>query len=175
MTWVGPEVTLVDEPFVADERTMLDGWLERERSRLLWICAGLTGEQLATCSVPPSTLSLLGLVRHHVDVERVWFRERVAGEPVTRQYWREDRPDAAFDDADPAQAERDYAALIRERELCRAAVAGRSLDDTFTSERWGLMSLRWVYCHVTAEYAQHNGHADLLRERIDGRTGTKGN
>jgi Protein of unknown function (DUF664) len=175
MTWVAPEVTVVYGPFVADERTMLEGWLDRQRAMLLWICAGLTAEQLATRSVPPSRLSLLGLVRHHVDVERIWFRDRVAGEQVSREYWRQDQPDAAFDEAGPEHAERDYARLTREWELCRAAAAGRSLDDTFTAERWGELSLRWVYCHVIAEYTQHNGHADLLRERIDGRTSSNGN
>jgi hypothetical protein len=121
--------------------------------------------------VPPSNLSLLGLVRHHVDVERAWFRRRFACEQVPNQFSRDDRPDAALEEASPDTAEADFACLIREWDLVRRAVAGASLDDVFTSDRWGQMSLRWVYQHIIEEYARHNGHADMLRQRIDGATG----
>jgi uncharacterized damage-inducible protein DinB len=171
VSWIAPEVTRIDEPFVADERTMLDGWLEWQRATLLCKCAGLTAEQLAERPVPPSSLSLLGLVRHQVDVERTWFRRRFAGEQVTSEFSRPDQPDAAFDEASPDRAEADFACLIREWGLVRRAVAGASLDDEFVSERWGQMSLRWLYQHMITEYSRHNGHADLLRERIDGATG----
>jgi hypothetical protein len=161
----------VDEPQVGDEWTMLTGRLERNRTNLLYRCGGLTGEQMALRSVPPSTLSLLGLVRHVADAERAWFRTRFAGEPVTWIHKRPDAPDASFDEVDPARAEVDYAALVSEWAACRQAVAGASLDDTFDTDRWGKLSLRWAFGHMIEEYARHCGHADLLRERIDGVTG----
>ena len=120
--------------------------------------------------MPPSRLSLLGLVRHLAAVERTWFRRRFRGEHLDPLYWRPDTPDAAFEELDPDRAEADIATLIGEWECCRQAVAGAPLDATFRSERWGEMSLRWVYLHLIGEYARHNGHADLLRERIDGTT-----
>lgn len=126
----------------------------------------LTGEQLAERSVPPSTMSLLGLVRHMAEVERHWFRRGFRGERLEHAYRREDRPDAAFDEVDPARAEEDFVRLNQEWELSRQAVAAASLDDTFISERWDEMSLRWIYGHMIEEYARHIGHADLLRERV---------
>lgn len=170
MTWTAPEIARVDEPFVGDERAMLEGFLEWHRATLLHVCAGLTGEQLARRAVPPSNLSLLGLVRHLADVERTWFRRRFAGEELESLYWRADRPDAAFDEVDPARAEADVAALVAEWARCRQAVASMSLDATYTSPRWGEMSLRWAYLHLIREYNLHNGHAELIRECIDGTT-----
>jgi len=114
---------------------------------------------------------LLGLIRHIADVERTWFRRRFLGASLPPLYNRPDRPDAAFEEIDPRQAPAAVDALIREWDLCRDEVKGASLDDTFVSERWGEMSLRWVYLHMLGEYAHHNGHADLLREGIDGKTG----
>jgi hypothetical protein len=122
-------------------------------------------------AVPPSALSLLGLVRHMTDVERTYFRKRFGGEQIASLYSRPDRPDAAFDEVDQAAAARDLERLIAEQDATRRAVAGLSLDGIFVSERWGEMSLRWLYSHMIAEYAGHAGHADLIRERIDGRTG----
>ena len=171
MVWRAPAITRIDEPFVGDERSMLKGFLDWHRASLLHKCAGLTGEQLAARAVPPSRLSLLGLVRHLTDVERTFFRRRFRGERVEWLYRRPDIPDAAFEDIDPARAEADLFALTNEWDLCRRAVADVPLDATFVSDRWGEMSLRWIYLHMVREYAQHNGHADLLRERIDGRTG----
>lgn len=173
MTWTAPQVQRSTEPFVADERAMLDGWLDWHRGTLLHKCAGLTGQQLAQASTPPSTLTLLGLVRHMADVERTWFRRRVLGEQVAACYAHPDgSPGAAFDLADPARAEEDFATLTAEVDACRAAVAGLPLEHTFVHERTGdTISLRWVYVHMIEEYARHNGHADLIRERIDGATG----
>jgi len=170
MVWTAPLITRTDEPFVGDEQAMLDGFLDWHRASLLHRCGGLTGEQLARQTVPPSHLSLLGLVRHLASVERTWFRRRFRGEHVDALYWRPDTPDAAFEEVDPDRAETDITILISEWDRCRHAVAGKSLDATFVSERWGEMSLRWIYLHLIREYAQHNGHADLLRERIDGMT-----
>jgi hypothetical protein len=172
MTWIAPQSTRVDEPFVAGERATLDGFLDWQRATLLHKCSGLTGEQLALCSVPPSTLSLLGLVRHLASVERHWFRHRFRGEQVERLFSRDGVPGAAFADVDPTRAEADVGCLVAEWVLCRQAVVGASLDETFHTEQWGEMSLRWLYQHMIEEYARHNGHADLLRERIDGQVGT---
>jgi uncharacterized damage-inducible protein DinB len=173
MNWIAPEVTRIDEPFAAGERDMLEGWLEWHRATLLWKCAGLPGEQLARQAVPPSSLSLLGLVRHMTEVERSWFRRRFAGEPVGYLYCTDDSPDADLDDVTAASAEADFAAHARAVELARAAVAGRSLGETFRHPRRPAeTSLRWVYGHMIEEYARHNGHADLIRECIDGTTGS---
>lgn len=169
--WTVPTVARPDEPFVADERAMLDGFLDRHRTSLLFRCAGLTAEQLVVQAVPPSNLSLLGLIRHVTDVERIWFRTRFLGRSLTPLYARPDRPDAAFEEVDPDQAPAAIDALLREWNLCRDELKGASLDDTFWSERWGEMSLRWAYLHMMGEYAHHTGHADLLRERIDGTAG----
>jgi uncharacterized damage-inducible protein DinB len=172
MSWIAPQVTRVEEPLVAGEREMLEGWLDWHRATLLMKCAGLTGEQLARRAVDPSNLSLLGLVRHMADVERAWFRRRFAAEPVGYLYGTDADPDADLDAVVAAGAEADFAAFTREIELVRAAAAGHSLDETFRHPRTGAeMSLRWVYVHMIEEYARHNGHADLLRERIDGVTG----
>ena len=149
---------------------MLQAFLDWQRATLLHKCAGLTGEELARRTVPPSALSLLGLIRHMTKVERSWFRKRFAGEPVDSPFG--DDPDADFERADPARAAADYARLTEEFKLVDAAVANASLDDTFTHERTGeVMSLRMIYLHMIEEYARHLGHADLLREQIDGVTG----
>jgi hypothetical protein len=167
MVWVAPRVERADEPFSGDERAMLDGFLDWGRASLLRKCEGLTGEQLAIRACPPSDLSLLGLVRHMVNVERNWFRRRFAGQDVAFPY----PADTDFGEASGSTAERDWAALIAEQQAAREAVADLALDAVFVSDRWGTMSLRWCYSHMIAEYAGHNGHADLLRERIDGATG----
>jgi len=171
MGWIAPQAERTDESFVADERSTLEGILERQRATLLWKCAGLSGEQLAQRAVPPSKLSLLGLVRHLADAERAWFRRYLRGEQLSEVYRREDRPGAAFEEASAEGAEADFARLTEEWELCRKAAAGAVLDDRFVHERAGQMSLRWVYSHMIEEYARHNGHADLLRECVDGLTG----
>lgn len=170
MPWTAPPCPPADEPFGGDERAMLEGFLDWHRAALLHRCAGLTGAQLARRAVPPSTLSLLGLVRHLTDVERTWFRRRFAGEPIDSRYARPDAPDAAFDELDPAQAEAAHAALVAEWAACRRAIAALPLDATYVSARWGPMSLRWAFLHLIREYALHQGHAELLRERIDGAT-----
>ncbi len=175
MSWIAPEVTRTEEPFVADERTMLEGWLDWHRATLLRKCAGLTGEQLARRPVPPSSLSLLGHVRHMEEVGRSWFRRRFAGEPLASLaflYCSDESPEADFDGAAAAGAAADFAALGSEVELARAATAGHLLDEIFChSHRKVNMNLRWVCIHLIGEYARHNGHADLIRERVDGATG----
>jgi hypothetical protein len=171
-TWTAPVISRTPTPRLADERTMLDGWLDYHRQTLLLKCAGLTAQQLKTATVEPSKLTLLGLVRHMAGVERGWFRQNFAGADVGDLYSFDESPDAEFEDLDGADPEAEFATFHREVELARAAVAGRSLDETFRSVgRKTEMNLRWVYVHMIEEYARHNGHADLIRERIDGATG----
>jgi hypothetical protein len=171
MRWTVPEIDRIDEPTIGDEEATLRGLLEWHRATLLWKCRGLTAHQLTMRSAPPSTLSLLGLIRHLADAERAWFRRYFRGEQIQEAYARPDAPNAAFDDAQAAGAEADVATLLAEWESSRLAVAGASLDDRFVHDQFGEMSLRWVYTHMVAEYARHIGHADLLRQLIDGVTG----
>jgi len=169
---VTPPDTRPHKPKIADEHTMLEAFLDRHRATLLWKCAGLTDEQLRTRSVEPSPLSLLGLVRHMVDVELGWFVRGFAGEDVPPTYSSDDNPDGDFDDVDKADVRADFAAFDAAVARSKAAVAGASMDDQFTGRRTGeQFQLRWLYLHMLEEYARHNGHADLLRERIDGATG----
>ncbi|MEV7083704.1 DinB family protein [Streptomyces sp. NPDC093516] len=158
----------------ADERTMLEGWLEFHRQTLAWKCEGLSDEQLRTASAPPSELSLLGLVRHMADVERSWFRRVLANEDAPPLYFSDDDLDGEFHltEADTwAEAGSTWQGEI---EAARANAARFGLGDISegkhrrTGERY---NLRWIYTHMIEEYARHNGHADLLRERIDGVTG----
>ena len=175
MTWSAPDVERPTSPDVAPEPEAAEALLDYHRATLLWKCAGLTGEQLATRAVPPSTMSLLGLIRHLADVERSWFRRRIAGEALEYDYWSDASPDGDFDDLDPAAAEADYAAYLAEIAAARTALAGRSYDETFLARfsdgTEKTMDIRAVVLHMIEEYARHNGHADLLREAIDGSTG----
>jgi uncharacterized damage-inducible protein DinB len=172
MSWTAPEAHRVDTPERVDERASLDSFLDYHRQTLLWKCSGLTAEQLKRRAVGSTSLTLLGLVRHMTEVERGWFRRGVAGERLDAVYFTEESPDADFDDIGTADAEADFAAYLAEVEACRQAVAGRGLDETFIRARSGTeISLRWVYLHMIEEYARHNGHADLIREAIDGATG----
>jgi len=151
---------------------MLQGWLDWHRQTLLTKCAGLTAEQLKLASADPSNLTLLGLVRHMTEVERSWFRVRAAGQAdLGDVYCAPDNMDADFDDVAGADAEADLKAFAAELPLCDEAVADLPLEHGFISSRGKPMSLRWVYLHMIEEYARHNGHADLIRERIDGATG----
>lgn len=168
--WTAPTPEPVDGPLTGDDRPILEGFLAWERSTLLNICAGLTGEQLAARPVAASNLSLLGLVRHLAKVERFWFRQKAAGEDVEPMYDPALGKDADFNDLDPSRAEADFARLAQEWPLADAAVAGMSFDDTF-DVHGEPFSLRMMYVHLIGEYSRHNGHADLLRESIDGATG----
>jgi uncharacterized damage-inducible protein DinB len=156
---------------VGSERELLEGFLDFHRATLLWKCDMLTDEQLRERSVPPSGLSLLGLLRHLADVERTWFRQRFMGEDVPDLYPSEDDPDTDFTEVATADVAAALDSFRAEIEAARAVVRDRSLDETFTGPSGTTYSLRWVYLHMIEEYARHNGHADLLRERIDGVTG----
>ena len=161
-----------DPAWNGDERTTLTGFLEDQRSTLAWKCQGLSDAQLKTPSVPPSSLTLLGLVRHMAEVERSWFRRRLSAEPIGRIWCTEAQPDADFDsvaDADVAEA------FSRWGEECRIARSILkeldSLDVTFSTPDYLEMSARCMVNHMIEEYSRHNGHSDLIRERIDGKTG----
>lgn len=169
MTWISPLPSPADGPMTGPDRPILEGMLAHQRSTLLSICAGLTAEQLATRPIASTNLSLLGLVRHMAKVERIWFRKRVAGEDVEHLHNFEARDDTDFNHIDPADAPDAVAQLSDEWALADRAVRDVDLDHTISHH--GEMSLRMVYVHMIQEYARHNGHADLLREAIDGTTG----
>jgi uncharacterized damage-inducible protein DinB len=163
-----------DPVTTGEERATLAEFLDYHRGTLEWKCADLTPEQLARRASPPSTLSLLGLVRHLADVERSWFRVRLAGEAVPPIFFTEAEPDLDFDGAvaDPDVVATAFGAWRNEVARAREIVSGFSLDDTFAHPRTGeTLSVRWLLVHMVEEYARHNGHADLLREAVDGQTG----
>jgi uncharacterized damage-inducible protein DinB len=168
--WTAPTPEPVDGPLIGDDRPILEGFLTWQRTTLLNICAGLTGEQLASRALDSSNLSLLGLVRHLAKVERIWFRQRAAAQEIEGMYDAALGKDADFDDLDPAKAQADIERLQAEWRLADEAVAGLAFDHTFDVGGQDF-SLRVTYLHVIAEYSRHNGHADLLREAIDGATG----
>jgi hypothetical protein len=135
-------------------------------------CAGLGAEQLKLRSAAPSTLTLHGLVRHMAEVEREWFRICFAGQDIGSLYSTEAWPNADLEDLESANPETDFATFTEEVRLARAVTVGRSLDDRFVHPQRSVeIDLRWIYVHIIEEYARHTGHADLLRERIDGVTG----
>ncbi|MFI6825916.1 DinB family protein [Kribbella sp. NPDC050241] len=171
MEWTAPDVGRPDGSLTAPERELLQGYLNFYRTTLLFKCAGLTAEQLAERPSPPSNLSLLGLIRHLTKVERIWFRIHFADEsPAEPLFAPELGKDADFELIDPAEAQTAYDGLIAEWKLSDDAAATRSLDDRFTFG--GTEStLRMIYIHLVGEYARHCGHADLVREQLDGTTG----
>lgn len=157
----------------ADERTMLVGWLDFHRVTLALKCAGLTDAQLKTASVAPSTLTLLGLVRHVSEVERFWFREVFAGEASgSTRSWQEATHDQ-FHALDEALVDEVFARWRGEQAHASKLIDRAStLDHASVGKAHGRQpSLRWILTHLIEEYARHNGHADLLREAIDGSTG----
>ncbi|MCU1677432.1 MAG: hypothetical protein JWM93_2190 [Frankiales bacterium] len=157
--------------FLLGEREMLERWLEFHRVTLLLKCEGLDDEQRKRRPVPTSKLSLHGLVRHMAEVERNWFTRVLTSTPDMPPIWY----DPAIDDSelvplDDADWAADLATWHAECDNSRAEAAARSLDDA--GERHGQpCSLRWIYTHMIEEYARHNGHADLIRELIDGAVG----
>lgn len=161
----------VEPPTVGDERALLTGFLDWHRATLELKCAGIATERLSERGVPPSTMSLHGLLRHLAGVERWWFRIQFAGEDVPMLYYSDDDPDQDFDGVTGDAAE-DLAVWRAECQRSREIVAAASLDTTGTKRRTGEpFSLRWLLIYLTAEYARHSGHADLLRERVDGAIG----
>ncbi|PWV46856.1 putative damage-inducible protein DinB [Nocardiopsis sp. L17-MgMaSL7] len=162
----------IDPPYVADERAMLENWLEWHRETLAVKCQGLTDDQLRVRSTPPSPMSLLGLVRHMAYVEHMWFRVVLAGEDYHSPIKRPGDRDGDFLNVGSASVEESFAVWRSEIDNARKASAGLSLDAVGRNQRHGEdCSLRWILVHMIEEYARHNGHADLIRERVDGVTG----
>ncbi|MEU9130866.1 DinB family protein [Kitasatospora sp. NPDC048540] len=159
-------------PLVGDEREILTSFLDFHRETFALKCAGVSADRLSERGLPPSGLSLHGLLRHLTGVERWWFRIQFAGADVPMLYYTDEDPDQDFErlDGDPDAA---FALWREECERSRAIVAAAaSLDETGVHRATGgPVSLRRILVHLIAEYARHNGHADLLRERIDGATG----
>ncbi len=154
------------------ERDMLEGWLEFHRTTLLLKCEGLDDDRRKARPVPTSLLSLHGLVRHMAEVERGWFHNVLLDEPEAPTLWADDREDSEMVPLDDADWERDRATWLAECEASRRAAASCSLDDAGVDVRDGnRYSLRWIYTHMIEEYARHNGHADLIRELLDGAAG----
>ncbi|MEU3984037.1 DinB family protein [Streptomyces sp. NPDC026672] len=163
-------------PAHADERAMLEAWLDFHRATLALRCSGLKDHQLRLAAASPSSMTLLGLVQHAAEVERQWFQRVFAGQDVPPVFGQSNldgfalRPERGIDEAMAAwQAE-----VARGREL----IADASLDDIgLLPEQDAVhvgdqgVSLRWIMVHMIEEYARHNGHADLIREQIDGVTG----
>lgn len=176
MTWIAPAVRCTSAPLLGDERACVQGWLDTHRQTLQWKCAGLSAAQLRTRALAPSNLSLLGIVRHMLEVERWWFQMNAAQRSdLAFEFWTEQDEDGDWNGVDSADAEADLAMYRRQVAASDAAVVGLDLDDMVPGlDGDGARNVRWIYVHMIEEYARHNGHADMLRERIDGATGDFG-
>ncbi|MGH3736110.1 MAG: DinB family protein [Micromonosporaceae bacterium] len=159
-------------PLTGGERETLRGFLEYHRATLAMKCDGLSDEQLRQRSMPPSTLTLLGLVRHMAEVERTWFRRVIDGEDIPLVWSDAGDYQVAYDASAASRSEAFDAWQAEVAHSRRIEADAASLDVTGHQARWGAdVSLRLVMHHVTLEYARHNGHADFLREGIDGTVG----
>jgi hypothetical protein len=157
---------------VGDDPTMLPPWLDYQRATLLWKCQLLDGAALARRSVPPSPISLLGIVRHMTLVEWWWFERVFTGSDTPRPIPGEPEADDDWNDLEPARAMEDIERFQRQCDVSREIVAGaESMDQLAANARDDDISLRWIMVHMIEEYARHNGHADLMRELIDGAVG----
>ncbi len=157
-----------------DERATLTGFLRWQRETLELKCSGLEPADLARRSVDFSSMSLLGLVRHLADVERGWFRNVMAAQDAPSHYSSPTNRDGDFDDAtpDPDVVAEAWAVWRAEVAFADQFVADSVDLDVAGNDSWlGAVSLRWVLTHMIEEYARHNGHADLLRQGIDGAVG----
>jgi hypothetical protein len=172
--WLSPQEDPRATGPVAGERNMLLSYLRDYRHTLRMKCSGLDAQALARRSVPPSTLSLLGLIRHMTEVERAWFRNAMAGQGAPWVYRTAESPGGDHDGAvaDPAVVELAWRNWQTEIAFADEFVAAApSLDITGTTKHGQTIELREVLVHMIEEYGRHCGHADLLRERIDGRVG----
>jgi uncharacterized damage-inducible protein DinB len=167
----GMTVERTEPPLVAQERQMLNAWLDFQRGTLEVKCDGLSDSQLRQRSVPPAKMSLLGLVRHMAEGEQQWFKMVLAGEQIAYHYYTDDNPDADFDDVDSADVAESFRTWRSECASARALVAAATSLYATGIQDGREFSLRWIMIHMIEEYARHNGHADLLRERIDGTVG----
>jgi uncharacterized damage-inducible protein DinB len=164
-----------DPPLQADERTTLTAFLDFQRATLALKCDGLTDDQLRERAVPPSSLSLLGILRHMADVEHNWFRPVLGAQEMATIFAPDMDWEAAFRDVDTASVSGAFDIWRAECEHSRVLVAAAANLEAGGPRGSGgnkPFSLRWVLTHMIEEYARHNGHADLLRERLDGSTGT---
>jgi uncharacterized damage-inducible protein DinB len=160
-----------EPPYVLPEREMLEAWLEFHRTTLLLKCDGLDDVARKARPIPTSSLSLHGLVRHCAEVERNWFRRALLKERDAPWIWLDPAlHDSELVPLDDADWDADVAAWHAECEASRAAAAQFDLDHEGL-RRGQPVSLRWIYNHMIEEYARHNGHADLIRELVDGRVG----
>lgn len=158
-----------EPPHRADEKETLAGFLRWQRETLQLKCSGLTPAQLASRAVGPSLLSLLGLIRHLAEAERYWFRRVMGGDDLPDVF-----PDSSWDGAtaDGLVVSEAWAAWHEEVAFAEKFVhEATDLSALGEEPSYGAVSLRWVLVHMVEEYARHNGHADLLRERIDGAVG----
>ncbi|WP_433282506.1 DinB family protein [Micromonospora sp. CA-244673] len=167
---------MIDErftlPATVDERTLLETFLDFQRDALVRKCAGLTDAQLRLRPVPSSGLSLIGLVRHLATVERWYFQAVLADAFPGDLFDLTDDPDAPFTDVAGTTGAETFALWRAEVATSRQLTAERPLDAVGRHPGTGsTLSLRWILAHMTDEYARHLGHADILREAIDGRTG----
>ncbi|THV41274.1 DinB family protein [Glycomyces buryatensis] len=161
-------------PPLADEHTTLTAFLRWQRQTLELKCSGLDAEQLAHRPVGTSALSLLGLMRHLADAERFWFRRVMSGTEAPPLFETPSDPDGGFNGvaADPSLVAQAWDAWRAEVAFADRFIASTpDLDTTGHEPGEGPISLRWVLMHLLEEYARHNGHADLLREQIDGAVG----
>ncbi|MET7804812.1 DinB family protein [Micromonospora chersina] len=166
------ETERIGPPLLAGERETLRAFLDFHRATLALKCEGLTDEELRRQSSPPSTLSLLGLVRHMAEVERTWFRRVINAEDIPLVWSAAGDFQEAYDASASSRSEA-FEAWQREVEHARRIEReAESLDVTGHQARWGEdVSLRLVMLHMMHEYARHNGHADFLREAVDGTVG----
>ena len=162
----------ISPPLLGGERDMLRAFLDFHRATLAMKCDGLSDDELRERSMPPSTLTLLGLVRHMAEVERTWFRKVINGEDIPLVWSAEGDYQVAYE-PDGCTGEEAFAAWQREVEHARRIEReAESLDVVVHNARWGEdVSVRLIMLHLIHEYARHNGHADLLREGVDGTTG----
>lgn len=156
---------------MADDRASLTSFLDHQRATLAMKCRGLTGEQLKQKAVPTSGLTLLGLVRHAASVERSWFRFALNAEDLESLWPGE--VDGTFADFHVEDADVEEAFAVWHEECAHARAVARSFASVDGTVDCGgvTISLRYVLTHMIEEYARHNGHADLLREAIDGAVG----
>ena len=165
------QIQRVPEPLDGDERSIILGWLAFHRNALEAKCSGLDAEQLVTRSSPPSPLSLLGLVRHLTEMERVYAVWALGPDAPLTWVWgdyTDGGPEWDFD-ADASMLEESMEAWNRERRLADERIEGHETLDSVGQGNG--RSVRWNLQKLIGEYARHNGHADLIRERIDGQTG----
>lgn len=163
-----------DPPPRAGERETLAGFLRWQRETMVLKCDGLDAEALARRAMAPSSMSLLGLIRHLADVERAWSRRVLAGQDAPPLFYSRNDPDGDFDGAvpDPEVVAEAWKTWREEVAFTDRFIAEAPDLEITGNDKWrGPISLRWVLVHLIEEYARHNGHIDLLREQIDGAVG----